>query len=202
MKKIILATIAVSSLYARSYIYDYSCDSLYSDYKESYYDISHSNYFRYDTYCKELGKKLDRSIFSSPEEEARANEEYLKHQQLTLGIACEQIIKKIPVYYKKDYCAIFESKQVAQQAIQATAPNLEPKKQIDPAIQYKNTPQLKLSKLHIYGITNIEYFRDKKNIIMVESSTGNFALPLTEIVNAERINFTTELSQKINDVLR
>ncbi len=72
---------------------------------------------------------------------------------------------------------------------------------IEPAVRYKNTPQLKVNELHIYNVTDVKYFRDKKDVVMIESSTGNFALPISEIVNAERINFTPTLSQKIDAIV-
>lgn len=202
--KMFLLLIIVSSTYAEPYIYNYGCDSLYDDYKKSYSKISSNDYYMYKYYCKELGKQLDRIEFSSPEEEIRANEEYLKYQQLTLGIACEQITKQIPVYYKKNYCELIQSNNVEKvhKPTQVDAPKVELKKEVAPSVQYKNTPQLKIKEMHIYDVTEIKYFRDKKDIIMVESSTGNFAIPLTEIESAKRINFTPELSKQIDILIK
>lgn len=203
MKKALLLLFLASLTYARPYLYDYSCNSLYDDYKESYSKISQNNYFMYDYYCKELGKKLDRIEFSSPEEEMIANEEYLKHQQLTLGIACEQITKQIPVYYKKNYCELIQSNNVqkVQKTTRADVSKVE-LKQIAPSVQYKNTPQLKMKETHIYGINDIKLFRDKKDTVLIESSIGNFAVPIKDLKEAERINFTVELSHKLNTLIK
>jgi hypothetical protein len=203
MKKILLLLVAVSYMYSKPYIYDYSCDSLYDDYKDSYENISSVNFSSYDYYCKKLGVKRDRIEFSSPEEEARANEEYLRHQQLTLGVACEQVIKKIPVYYKKDYCQLLQSNSAekVQKTTQLDTPKVVPKQVVEPAVRYKNTPQLKVNELHIYNVTDVKYFRNKTDVVMIESSTGSFAIPISEIVNAERINFTPTLSQKIDAIV-
>mgnify|MGYP006971714644 CR=1 FL=1 len=56
---------------------------------------------------------------------------------------------------------------------------------------YKNTPQIKLGDLHIYGIKSIEPFKDNKYIIKAVNRT--FALPKDKLNEAEKINFTSEL---------
>ena len=54
----------------------------------------------------------------------------------------------------------------------------------------------------MYGIKDIKPFRDQTETLMVESATGNFALPKNDLINAEKINFTPELSVKFQTLLR
>jgi hypothetical protein len=207
MKKSILLVVAVTSIYARSYNY-YNCDSLYDSYKREYNNASGKSSYNeetaYQRYCFEiLGKAPDKSSYSisEPEDQVR----FLEIQKRTLGVACEQIQKGIEISYKHEYCDILRSFDTNVQNTPKLVENevkQTQRKKIDPAKEYKNTPQLKMSELHIYGITNIKYFRDKKDIVMVESLTGNFALPLSVIASAERINFTSALSQKIDTLIR
>ncbi len=211
MKKMVLLAMVVSSVYAR-YDYDYSCDALYSDYKGAYSNVNasslHYGYsYGYRTYCKTLGEKLDRSNFSSAEEEAHANAEYLKHKKRTYGVACAQIQKNIPVYYKKEYCDIVQSiddQESGQSRVRVSTPTPQPVQRapIDPAVQYKKAPQLKIGALKMYGVKDIKPFRDQTETLMVESATGNFALPKNDLINAEKINFTPELSVKFQTLLR
>ena len=58
-------------------------------------------------------------------------------------------------------------------------------------VKFKNTPQIKLGKLHIYGITSIEVF--KKDKWMIKGSNGTFALPKDKFEEAEKINFNSDL---------
>ena len=205
MKKIVLLLIVATSLYASGYYKRMleNCDQMYSAYKNDYklvtYFAERSSLISFDP-CTKLGK-VNRS--SSLIEEAQDEIDFLEFQQKTVGIACEQVKKGINISFKSDYCSHLSStnSQSMDKPINSEIKQYEvsvQKKQIDPAVQYKKAPQLKLSNMHIYGIKNITYFRDKKDIVMIESSTGNFALPLNVIVSAERINFTSELSQKID----
>lgn len=206
MKKTLLLLIAVSSM-ARSYD-NYSCDDLYRRYKSDYNDASGQYSYRkqdaYRKYCSEvLGKAPDKGSYFIEEPEDQVK--FLEIQKRTLGVACSQIEQGLQISYKHEYCNIlrsFDVEQVSQNTSKPMVNEIKPiqRKQIDPAVQYKKAPQLKLSDLQIYGVTNIRAFRDQKEIIMIESSTGNFALPKSKIMSAERINFTPELSQKI-DVL-
>lgn len=157
--------------------------------------------------CNILGKKLDRSEFDSAEEEAHANAEYLKHKKRTYGVACAQIQKNIPVYYKKEYCDIVQSidnQESGQSRVRVSTPAPQPiqRAPIDPAVQYKKAPQFKIGALKMYGIKDIKPFRDQTETLMVESATGNFALPKNDLINAEKINFTPELSVKFQTLLR
>ena len=58
---------------------------------------------------------------------------------------------------------------------------------------YKNTPQIVLPKQHIYGITQLSHFRDNPNSILVQASSGSFAIPLQDFQSAEYLFFTKEL---------
>ena len=151
--------------------------------------------------------KLDRSHFDSEEEEAEANAEHLKHEKRTLGVACAQVQQHIPVYYKKEYCDVVKSiddKEAGYTAQRTPKPAPQPVQRapIDPAVQYKKAPQLKIGALTMYGIKDIKPFRDQKETLMVESVTGTFALPKSDLINAEKINFTPELSGKFQTLLR
>lgn len=208
MKKMVLLVMVVSSVSAgyNRYHYDYSCDALYRDYKGLYSNLMDDGY-DYRERCKELGEKLDRSHFDSPEEEAQANAEYLKHQKRTLGVACAQIPQNIPVYYKKEYCDVVKSiddQEAGYTAQKTPQPIPQPVQRapIDPAVRYKKAPQLKIGALTMYGIKEIKPFRDQKETLMVESATGTFALPKSDLINAEKINFTPELSVKFQTLLR
>jgi hypothetical protein len=208
MKKIILLTIAASSIYARSYDY-YSCDDLYSRYKSEYNNASGQYAYRkqdaYTHYCNEiLGKAPDKSSYSVNEPEDQIK--FLEIQKRTLGIACTQIAKGIQVSYKHEYCDILRSFDIAQVSQNTSMPavnEIKPiqRKQIDPAIQYKNTPQLELNELHIYGINVVSNFKNKMDTILIESSTGRYAIPIKDVRDAKRINFTPELSQKLDALL-
>lgn len=205
MKIIILSIIFMMSLEASEGYYKKTlrnCDLMYSLYKINYSYASSS--------CLKLGK-VDRASLMI--EEAQDEIDFLEFQQKTLGIACEQVKNGIPVSFKNDYCArIMNSSTVQQESKISTSSNSDMLQQndkesnqvnrIDPAIEYKNSPQLQMNKLQIYGVNNLSYFRDRLDIIMVESSTGNFAVPKTEIINAKRINFTPQLSEKIDTLTK
>lgn len=211
MKKLILLTLITSSIYASGFSKSMmgDCNYMYtmykSDYRSVYYYVQHSNITRFDP-CTELGKVKRTSSFI---EEAQDEIYFLEYQKKTLGLACEQVKQGIEISYKSEYCKnltssssqqIVYSEPVKKQTVQYQK-QVEIK-QIDPAIKYKNTPQLILSKLRIYNITNITYFREQKEFILIESSIGNYAIPKNEIVNAERINFTSGLSQKLDNLLQ
>jgi len=207
MKKMFLLLIAVSSM-ARSYNY-YSCDDLYSQYKSDYNDASGQYSYRkedaYKRYCIEgLGKAPDKSSYSinEPEDQIR----FLEIQKRTLGVACMQIAKGIQISYKHEYCDILRSFDIEQISKNTSIPTANEsktiqRKQIDPAIQYKNTPQLELNELHIYGINVISNFKNKIDTILIESSTGRYAIPVQDLRGAKRINFTPELSQRLDALL-
>lgn len=208
MKQILFILIMTSSIYASGYYKRmlYDCDQMYSAYKNDYrlvaYFAERSGMVGFDP-CTKLGK-VNRS--SSLIEEAQDEVDFLEFQRKTLGVACEQIKMGIKISFKSEYCNNGLSTNSQPTITQA---NNEPKKyeesvpvkQIDPAIKYKKSPQLKLSKLHIYDIRNITYFREQKEIILIESSLGNYAIPKNELTNAERINFTPELSQRLDALL-
>jgi len=207
MKKMVLLAMVVSSVSAGYYNYDYSCDALYRDYKSKYSYVSSYGNSYYIEYCQRLGQKLDRREFSSAEEEAQANAEYSKHQKRTLGVICAQVPQNIPVYYKKEYCDVVKSiddQEAGYTAQKTPQPIPQPVQRapIDPAVRYKKAPQLKIGALTIYGIKEIKPFRDQKETLIVESATGTFALPKNDLINAEKMNFTPELSVKFQTLLR
>lgn len=173
-----------------------NCDNMYLQYRYSYQYAQHN--------CSDLGKipKLDLSI-----NEAQDEIDFLEYQQKTLGVACEQIKNDMPLLYKSEYCHLLMNNLLFQQKPQETSnQNIQSNDKraipIDPAIQYKNAPQVKMKKLHIYDVKDMEYFRDKKEIIFIKSSIGNFAVPIEELQNAETINFTQELMQKMSMLLQ
>jgi len=213
MKKLILLSVAVSTIYASKY----NCQYLYTAYKSHYNNLSLYNYRNaypnardldqrlrdvYQKYCiEQLGQAPDKSSYSIQEPEDQIK--FLENQKRTLGVACVQIERKLEISYESEYCAIlntFNSYPITentQKPIQLTPQPIQ-RKPIDPAVEYKKAPQLMLSNLQIYGVTNIKAFRDQKETVMVESATGNYALPKSDLMNAERINFTTELTQKMD----
>lgn len=207
MKKTFLLLIAVSSM-VRAYDY-YSCDNLYDSYKRSYnqasgqYSMYKEQAYRHN--CIEiLGKAPDKSnyLINEPEDQVR----YLEIQKRTLGVACKQIEKGIQILYKHEYCDLlrsFDVAQVSQHTSTTTVNEIKPvqRKQIDPAIQYKNTPQLELNELHIYGINAVSNFKNKIDTILIEASTGRYAIPVNDLKDAKRINFTPELSQRLDALL-
>lgn len=209
MKKTILLFLLTSSLYASGYYKRmlYDCDQMYSAYKNDYnlvtYFAQRSSMISFDP-CIKLGK-VNRS--SSLIEEAQDEIDFLEFQKKTLGIACEQVKQGIKISFKSEYCGNLYSvtsihaDTPAKNEIKKNETTIEIKK-IDPAIKYKKSPQLKLSNLHIYGVSNITPFREQKEILMIESSLGNYALPKNKLINAEKINFTPELSQKLDELLK
>lgn len=208
MKKVFLLLIAVSSAYAGSYNY-YNCDSLYGSYKNAYNDASGKNSYNrnkediYKRYCiEQLGKAPDKSSYAiaEPEDQVR----FLEIQKRTLGVACEQIQKGIEISYKHEYCEILRSLDNVQPTLKIVENEVKQiqRKEIDPAIQYKNTPQLELGELHIYGINTLSNFKNKTDTILIESSTGRYAIPAKDLRDAKRINFTSELSQRLDALLR
>jgi len=178
------------------------CNYLYSIYKIKYQYASSA--------CLQLGKVDRTSAFI---EEAQDEVDFLEFQKKTLGVACEQVQNGIPVSFKNNYCErIMNGSIIQQESKISTQANSDKVQQydkqssdvkvVDPAIQYKNSPQLQLNKLHIYGVNNFSYFRDRTDTIMVESSIGNFAIPKIELINSKRINFTSELSQKLDTLVQ
>lgn len=208
MKKTLLLLLITSSLYASGYykkmIYD--CDQMYSTYKNDYslvtYFAQRSSMISFDP-CSKLGK-VNRS--SSLIEEAQDEVDFLEFQKRTLGVACQQVKQGIKVSYKSEYCSSLytvtsiQADTPTKNEIQKYAAPIQIK-QIDPALKYKKSPQLKLSKLHIYDVRNITHFREQKEIIMVESSLGSYAIPKNELISAEKINFTPELIQQLDILL-
>lgn len=81
--------------------------------------------------------------------------------------------------------------------------SVEPlKKTLPMSEKYKTAPQLKTTDLHLYNITKIDKFRNSSEQIMVESSSGNFALPKNVFESAEILNFTAELNNQKNKALQ
>lgn len=66
------------------------------------------------------------------------------------------------------------------------------RKKLNPK-DFKNTAQLKLDKLHIFGITSIEKFKENK--LIIKGANGIFALPEDKFNTAEKINFNSELNK-------
>lgn len=205
MKKIIFSLFIVVSLEAANGYYKKllsDCNQMYSLYK--------INYAYASVQCLKLGQ-VNRTSLAI--EEAQDEVDFLEFQKKTLGVACEQVKNGIPVSFKNDYCErVMNSSTIQQESKISTQSNSDKLQQydkqsnqakiIDPAIQYKNSPQLQMSKLQIYGVSNLSYFRDRSDIIMVESSIGSFAVPKTEILNAKQINFTPQLSKKIDALIQ
>jgi len=208
MKKIIFLLVMEYVIYAggtyRRMLND--CNQMYIQYKLQYTLASNSR--STDRLCSQLGI-VDRRSFmiEDPQDEI----DYLEYQKKTLGLACEQIRRGTLVSYKNDYCiyvmtsniqpltkkASEDQKFIAEQYYNKA----QAAKVIDPSIQYKNTPQLELNELHIYGINTMSVFKNKKDMILIESSTGRFAIPVQEVRDAKRINFTAELTQKLDALL-
>lgn len=207
MNKLALLVIMISAIFGndnyRKKLDD--CNMMYIFYKSEYQIVSNAKY--YDP-CLKLGK-VDRSGFDI--EEPQDEIDYLEYQKKTLGLACEQVSKKEQVLFKNDYCLFLRSSQKQQfsqndskvnsnNAQQFIQPNIQAKI-IDPSIKFKNSPQLKMPTLHVYGVKNISYFRDKAEIVLIESEIGNYAVPAQEVKKAERINFKSELSQSLDALL-
>jgi len=66
------------------------------------------------------------------------------------------------------------------------------KKEYNPK-NFKKKPQIKLNDLHILGVKSIKPFKKDKYII--KATNGTFALPKEKLEEAEKINFTKELSE-------
>ncbi len=203
MDKLVFLVIMVSTIFGndsyRKRLDD--CNMMYIYYKSEYQIVSNTK--SYDP-CLRLGK-VDRSSFAI--EEPQDEIDFLEFQKKTLGVACEQVRNGIQVSFKNDYCMNLTK----QSTVNTIKPSLPPSQQsiqriqqaepVDPAVKFKNTPQLKLEKLHIYAVKNISHFRGKNDVFMIESEMGNFAVPIEEIKKAEQINFTAELTQKLDALL-
>jgi hypothetical protein len=63
--------------------------------------------------------------------------------------------------------------------------------------KYKNAPQIISEKFQIYNVTKISNFRNETDKIMIESSSGNFAIPKKLITTASILHFTPELTTQL-----
>lgn len=63
---------------------------------------------------------------------------------------------------------------------------------------YAKTPQIILPKTHIYDVQKLSYFRGDENIILVEASSGNFAIPREEFKSAHYLLLTQELKANLS----
>lgn len=66
------------------------------------------------------------------------------------------------------------------------------------AQRYKDTPQIVSSQLEAYNITKISPFRDSTDKVMIESSSGNFAIPIAVLKTVSTAHFTPELLEQWN----
>ncbi len=203
MKIFILALLVSTTLYSDYYKNILlSCDRMFVDYKTEYSLLR----FGIDK-CNNLGRyDLLNSNIKEPEDIRY----FLEYQKNTLGIACKQVKQKQRVYFKSEYCGYYElymlnlvnevqrgqSRQNAKQEQDSSV--YKPKKKPNYSQIYKSSPQIKTSKVHIFDIKNITPFRDKKDIVLIEASSGNYALPIDEVGKSEKINFTLELSGQLD----
>lgn len=204
MKYLILTFLIVYSVQADSQFQRKinNCDLMYIDYKYAYLLIVTQN--DSSGRCKQID---ELSIYDKMLVNEEVDEQLARSiKQKTFGVACAQAQTNEKILYKNEYCNRYiyaqqvineESKQsfTVQTAVVDTKRSIN---NIPLAEQYKNTPQLKLDKLHIYGITNFSKFRDSTQVILVESKIGNYAIPINELVGAKRINFSNELSNLLD----
>lgn len=66
------------------------------------------------------------------------------------------------------------------------------------AQRYKDAPQIVSSQLEAYNITKISPFRDSTDKVMIESSSGNFAIPIAVLKTVSTSHFTPELLEQWN----
>ncbi len=74
-------------------------------------------------------------------------------------------------------------------------------KQILLSEKYKDAPQIISEVLQIYNVIKISNFRTETNKIMIESSSGIYAIPKELIKNASIRYFTPELTIQLNQYL-
>lgn len=74
-------------------------------------------------------------------------------------------------------------------------------KQIPLSETYKDSPQLISDQFQIYNITKISPFRNTTDTIMIESSSGTFAIPKDLIKSATKIHLTPEIINQLNQLL-
>lgn len=66
------------------------------------------------------------------------------------------------------------------------------------AQRYKDAPQIVSPQLEVYNITKISPFRDSADKMMIESSSGNFAIPIAVLKTVSTAHFTPELLEQWN----
>ena len=64
--------------------------------------------------------------------------------------------------------------------------------------RYKDAPQIVSPQLEVYNITKISPFRDSTDKVMIESSSGNFAIPIAVLKTVSTAHFTPELLEQWN----
>jgi hypothetical protein len=75
-------------------------------------------------------------------------------------------------------------------------------KQIPLSVKYKDTPQIISEKFQIYNVTKISNFRSETDKMMIESSSGTYAIPKDLIKDASIRYFTPELTIQLNQYLK
>jgi len=64
--------------------------------------------------------------------------------------------------------------------------------------RYKDAPQIVSPQLEAYNISKISPFRDSTDKVMIESSSGNFAIPIAVLKTVSTAHFTPELLEQWN----
>lgn len=197
----LLFSFLFSSDFYRKVVLD--CDYMYSIYKHDYHSSSYKRIGRFD--CSDWAYSNVDLTSSNYYIESNNDIESAKiFADKTAKVACEHSSHDLPLFFKDEYCKQYVFKQIPsldnnklsfkdssnfQTSSFVPSPDLSKK--------YKNSPQLVTDKLHLYNVTNISFFRDKKDVLFIESSSGNYAIPLSVVLESKKINFTNFLTSKI-----
>lgn len=219
MKLFILFFVFLSFVYGEGH-YSWrlkNCSSMYREYRDYYTKISQDYYKNYSMSdknhpCSQINelKSYEKLYIYEKIDEKQA----LEVKSKTLGVACYQKKWGIEMLYQTGYCdryvytepskteqfQIDEPKHAKNTSQTPTQQTIASKQ--DLAKIHKNSPQLVLENLHIYDIQKMSFFRKQNDVVMVESSTGNYAVPKHELMAAKRINFTPQLEENINSLLK
>ena len=219
MKLFMLFFVFLSFVHAKGFYGEKlkSCDSMYSEYRDDYIRINQDHYKNYSMSdknhpCSKINElnTYEKALIYEKIDEKQA----LEVKSKTLGVACYQKKWGIEMLYQTGYCNRYvytdpsktEQFQIDEPKYAKNTPQMPAQQTIVPkqdlAKIHKNSPQLVLENLHIYDVQKMSFFRKQNDVVMIESSTGNYAIPKHELVAAKRINFTSQLEENINSLLK
>lgn len=197
----LLFSFSFSSEHYRKVLLD--CNYMYGTYKNDYESSSYKRIGRFD--CSDWAYSTVNLTSSNYYIESNNDIESAKiFADKTAKVACEHSSHDLPLLFKDDYCKQYVFRQIPSndnnKLLLKDSSNLQTSSFVESpnlSIKYKNSPQLITDKLHLYNVTNISFFRDKKDVLFIESSSGNYAIPLSVVLESKKINFTNFLTSKI-----